>query len=75
MLTPTVASEQLQNELPTLEAQGIDRLVSRLSIAETTTSSDIYEERALELRRLSKSLLLNYLELIGILSLNPKDVR
>jgi len=50
---------------PTLESHGIPRLYS--SSASTPTS------RVLELRRLSKSLLLSFLELVGLLSVNPEQ--
>ncbi|KAM5342794.1 hypothetical protein ACJ41O_013760 [Fusarium nematophilum] len=58
----------LDDKLPTLEEQGIDSLPS-------TTHSDSKDakhfDRAFELKRLAKSLLLNFLELSGTLSQNP----
>ncbi|KAF4469027.1 MED7-member of RNA polymerase II transcriptional regulation mediator complex [Fusarium albosuccineum] len=58
----------LDDKLPTLEEQGITNLPS-------TTPSDSKDvkhfDRAFELKRLAKSLLLNFLELSGTLSHNP----
>ncbi|CAM1505752.1 Fc.00g113890.m01.CDS01 [Cosmosporella sp. VM-42] len=58
----------LDDKLPSLEDQGITNLPS-------TTPSDSKEvkhlDRAFELKRLAKSLLLNFLELSGTLSRNP----
>lgn len=59
----------LDDKLPTLEEQGIANLPS----AAPTESKDVphFFDRALELKRLAKSLLLNFLELSGTLSRNP----
>ncbi|KAF7548277.1 hypothetical protein G7Z17_g7176 [Cylindrodendrum hubeiense] len=58
----------LDDKLPTLEEQGIANLPS----AAPTESKDVkHFDRALELKRLAKSLLLNFLELSGTLSRNP----
>ena len=61
---------QVKDELPDLETLGITRLynTSGEDGAETTT----YQYKTQELRRLLKSLLLNYLELVGVLSVNPE---
>ena len=56
---------QVKDELPDLEAMGITKLYE-------TQSSPSYQYKIQELSKLLKSLLLNYLELIGILSVNPE---
>ncbi|RMJ09944.1 hypothetical protein BHE90_014002 [Fusarium euwallaceae] len=60
----------LDDKLPTLEEQGIINLPS-------TTPSDSKDvkhfDRAFELKRLAKSLLLNFLELTGTLAQNPEQ--
>jgi len=50
---------------PTLESHGIQRLYS--------SSSSTPPSHVLELRRLSKSLLLSFLELVGLLSVSPEE--
>lgn len=63
---------QLDDKLPTLEEQGITNLPATLSSpANPTTSATTHHDRALELKRLAKSLLLNFLELTGTLSRSP----
>lgn len=80
---------KLNDELPTLEDQGILNLPpthpSRANNTATTTASAAdpsstaaitpseipYSDRALELKRLVKSLLLNFLELTGVLASTP----
>jgi mediator of RNA polymerase II transcription subunit 7 len=61
---------QLDDKLPTLEEQGIDNLPA-------TGSSDAKDakhyDRAFELKRLAKSLLLNFLELTGVMARSPAD--
>lgn len=59
-------SPQLKDELPTLEESGIQRL--------GRPSGDANRERALNLKRLAKSALLNFLELVGVASINPDGV-
>lgn len=64
----SINSLQLDDKLPTLEEQGITNLP-------TTGLSDSKDakhyDRAFELKKLVKSLLLNFLELSGTLSRNP----
>ncbi|KAH7323084.1 mediator complex, subunit Med7 [Stachybotrys elegans] len=57
----------LDDKLPTLEEQGITNLASSAPIDRDARHYD----RALELKRLAKSLLLNFHELTGTLSRNP----
>ncbi|KAF4998339.1 hypothetical protein FGRMN_3219 [Fusarium graminum] len=60
----------LDDKLPTLEDQGITNLPS----SSQSESKDAKRfDRAFELKRLAKSLLLNFLELSGILSHNPSQ--
>ena len=61
---------QLDDKLPTLEDQGITNLPS--TTAPPTKDAKHYD-RAFELKRLAKSLLLNFLELAGTLSIAPTD--
>ncbi|POS70138.1 hypothetical protein DHEL01_v211470 [Diaporthe helianthi] len=71
----------LKDELPTLEEMGVPRLVPS-AIQSTTpanhhpsssssSSPDANRERALNLKRLAKSVLLNFLELMGAASIDP----
>ncbi|KAH8816026.1 MED7 protein-domain-containing protein [Xylogone sp. PMI_703] len=58
----------INEELPSLEEQGIQQLY--------TSPSDTggkHLDRALILKRIAKSLLLNFLELVGIMSINPEE--
>ncbi|PHH77724.1 hypothetical protein CDD83_4092 [Cordyceps sp. RAO-2017] len=59
----------LDDKLPTLEEQGIVNLVATEAPASSREAK--HYDRALELKRLSKSLLLNFLELAGTLASNP----
>ncbi|PQE30278.1 hypothetical protein CJF32_00008177 [Rutstroemia sp. NJR-2017a WRK4] len=59
----------IQDELPSLETQGYDQLYTP---PDTPTGTGKHADRALVLKRLAKSLLLNFLELLGIMSLNPE---
>lgn len=67
---------QLKDELPTLEESGIQRLgpVSNGGHPNSTIPADVNRERALNLKRLAKSALLNFLELVGVASINPDGV-
>jgi len=58
----------LNEELPSLEEQGIEQLYPTPTILEGKHS-----DRAFILKRIAKSLLLNFLELVGILSVNPEQ--
>lgn len=66
----------LRDELPTLEEMGVPRLVPSASQSTPAnhSSSDANRERALNLKRLAKSVLLNFLELIGAASINPEGI-
>ncbi|RFU30201.1 hypothetical protein B7463_g6140, partial [Scytalidium lignicola] len=58
----------INEELPSLEEQGIQQLY--------TPPSDVggkHIDRALILKRIAKSLLLNFLELVGIMSISPEE--
>jgi len=56
----------MNNPLPSLEEQGIQQLYTP-----SDTPTGKHADRALVLKRLAKSLLLNFLDLVGILSINP----
>ncbi|CAB4256812.1 similar to Saccharomyces cerevisiae YOL135C MED7 Subunit of the RNA polymerase II mediator complex [Maudiozyma barnettii] len=63
---------QVKDELPDLETLGITRLYKK---SDSDTNGDVptsYQYKTQELRKLLKSLLLNYLELVGVLSINPE---
>ncbi|CCH59687.1 hypothetical protein TBLA_0B08720 [Henningerozyma blattae CBS 6284] len=69
---------QLNDELPDLESMGIRQLYSNENLdknnhttSSTTDGKTVYQNKIAELHKLLKSLLLNYLELVGILSINP----
>jgi mediator of RNA polymerase II transcription subunit 7 len=65
---------QLDDKLPTLEEAGMRRLGSPTSsppAVPTPTSKHL--DRAFQLKRLAKSLLLNFLELLGILAVDPRQ--
>ncbi|KAI0176570.1 MED7 protein-domain-containing protein [Hypoxylon sp. FL1284] len=59
---------RLQDELPRLEDMGIRRLFPN---PEDRDRDGKHFDRALILKRLAKSLLLNFLELVGLLAANP----
>ncbi|KAM0454805.1 hypothetical protein ACHAPV_008178 [Trichoderma viride] len=61
----------LDDKLPTLEEQGIDNLPATGSSA--TDKDAKHYDRAFELKRLAKSLLLNFLELTGVMARSPAD--
>ncbi|OAR05659.1 hypothetical protein LLEC1_06650 [Akanthomyces lecanii] len=58
----------LNDQLPTLEEQGITNLPAA---GQSSAKDAKHYDRAFELKRLSKSLLLNFLELTGALSRSP----
>lgn len=61
---------QLDIQLKSLEDSNIENLVSH--------DGDIdgkHVDRAFELKRLAKSLLLNFLELMGVMGMNPEQVQ
>lgn len=58
---------ELKDHLPDLETLGMTQLYKKTS----ETDSNNYQNKIKELHKLLKSLLLNYLELVGILSINP----
>lgn len=68
MRTTNASSQQLEDKLPTLEEQGITNLPAT---GHSSARDAKHYDRAFELKRLSKSLLLNFLELSGALSRSP----
>lgn len=62
---------QLADPLPTLEQMGVQTLYTPPA---TPTGNGEHSDRALILKRIAKSLLLNFLELVGIMSINPEQV-
>ncbi|KAI1091055.1 MED7-domain-containing protein [Rostrohypoxylon terebratum] len=63
------ATYRLNEELPRLEESNIRRLFPN---PEERDQDGKHFDRALILKRLAKSLLLNFLELVGLLSMNPE---
>ncbi|CAI4220108.1 unnamed protein product [Parascedosporium putredinis] len=63
----------LDDKLPGLEEQGIQKLGAEGSSQDEQGKEGKHQDRAFELKRLAKSLLLNFLELLGILSIDPKQ--
>lgn len=61
---------QVRDRLPDLEASGLTQLYKKSD--ENKDGGTDYQYKIQELRRLLKSLLLNYLELVGMLSVNPE---
>lgn len=60
---------------PSLEDAGIQQLYpSPSSDSQNGKEKESSLDRTLELRRLSKSLLLNYLELVGVMGIAPEQV-
>lgn len=58
---------QLKDQLPDLESMGLTQLYKKAGDADTND----YQNKIKELHKLLKSLLLNYLELVGLLSVDP----
>lgn len=61
---------QIKNELPPLE-EGIEQIYTPPT---TPTGTGNHEDRKLILKRFAKSLLLNFLELVGTMSIHPEQV-
>jgi mediator of RNA polymerase II transcription subunit 7 len=64
---------QMNDPLPSLEEQGIEQLYTP-PLTPTSNNGGKHTDRALILKRIAKSLLLNFLELVGIMSVNPEQV-
>lgn len=62
---------QVKDRLPDLESMGLTQLYNKQDPT-TGTSTTNYQYKIQELKKLLKSLLLNYLELVGVLSINPE---
>jgi mediator of RNA polymerase II transcription subunit 7 len=72
----TLVSAQLNEGLPSLTSQGISQLYTPPTTPSPSGSASgpsSHSDRALILKRLAKSLLLNFLELMGIMSINPEQ--
>ncbi|KFY29605.1 hypothetical protein V494_08624 [Pseudogymnoascus sp. VKM F-4513 (FW-928)] len=64
----------LNDVLPSLTEQGIEQLYSPpASPSGSGSDPQSHSDRTLILKRISKSLLLNFLELMGIMSVNPEQ--
>lgn len=61
---------QLKDELPSLEESGIQRL-KPTSNGTSASLADSNRDRTLNLKRLTKSVLLNFLEFVGVASIDP----
>lgn len=79
-LTTFPPVSQLKDELPTLEEVGLQRLSPTATNGNSNSNGngngaaplgDSNRERALNLKRLTKSVLLNFLEFVGVASINP----
>jgi mediator of RNA polymerase II transcription subunit 7 len=73
------SSAQIADRLPSLEDQGIEQLYpSQLrspSVNESDgTQSEWTLDRAMTLRKMAESLLLNFMELVGVLAVSPEQV-
>ncbi|SCU80525.1 LAME_0B03554g1_1 [Lachancea meyersii CBS 8951] len=81
LVPPTIPTEghyrafgsiwQVKDELPDLASMGMTQLYQFKESNEGASSS--YQEKIQELHKLLRSLLLNFLELTGILSINPEQ--
>jgi mediator of RNA polymerase II transcription subunit 7 len=64
----------MNDPLPSLEEQGIQQLYTPPLTPTSNNGNGKHTDRALILKRIAKSLLLNFLELVGIMSVNPEQV-
>ena len=64
--------QQLNDPLPSLEDYGVTSLYRAQS--PTSNNPKPFEDQAFTLKKLIKSALLNFLELVGIMSDVPEDV-
>lgn len=64
----------MKEELPDLEEAGITRLQLNGNNNTSALPADSNYERALNLKRLAKSAMLNFLELVGVASINPEGI-
>ena len=64
----------LKDELPTLQEMGTEQLYSPPASPSGTGKFTQHTDRAMVLKKIAKSLLLNFLELVGILGVNPDQV-
>ncbi len=66
----------MEDPIISLKEQGFEQLYTP---PRTPSDGDLqsvkYSDREFILKRLAKSLLLNFLELVGVLSINPSQVR
>lgn len=63
---------QLKEELPSLAEKGIQQLYE--TPPTTPSATDNHQDLGFILKKLAKSLLLNFMELIGIMGINPELV-
>jgi mediator of RNA polymerase II transcription subunit 7 len=63
---------KLEDPLPALEDWGVQSLYKLQEL--TSNDNGKYDDHAFILKKMAKSLLLNFLELVGIMSYSPIDV-
>lgn len=63
---------EVKDHLPDLETMGITQLYNKARDNEDSGQVTNYQFKIQELRKLSYSLLLNFVELVGVLSINPE---